>query len=445
MSTSDFGSLTVFLFLLLAAARILGYAFTRLRQPKVIGEILAGVLLGPSLLGRLAPTMSAAILPLHGLSLSQGSATNAQYGAVLSFLYNFGLLLLMFASGAETKGLFNREDRRQVAWLGALGTGMPFVAALCAVWFIPLGLIAGPSRARVPLMLVVSIAVAVTSIPVISKILHDLQILHTRFARLVLGVAVIEDIVLWAVLAVATALAASGNVPNRMIATHIGLTLVYFGFGLFAAPKLLARLTRSRWNVLAATSPIAYVVVVLLAYSALASLLDISLVFAAFLAGYGIAAERELLEQAVNTVSEFSFAVFIPIYFAVVGYKLDLSRTFSLSMLAFFLLLSSMVKLASAGLGARMAGFGIGDSVNLASALNARGGPGIVLASVAFDAGIINATFYTTLVLVAILTSQAAGAWLAYILRTGRPLLSGEAAESVSRCYGETPAVSAPM
>jgi Kef-type K+ transport system membrane component KefB len=445
MSTGDFGSLTVFLFLLLAAARVLGYAFTRMRQPKVIGEILAGVLLGPSLLGRLGPTVSAAILPLHGSSLGQGPAVSAQYGAVLSFLYNFGLLLLMFASGAETKGLFNREDRRQVAWLGALGTGMPFVAALCAVWFIPLGLIAGPSRARVPLMLVVSIAVAVTSIPVISKILHDLQILHTRFARLVLGVAVIEDIVLWAVLAVATALAASGNVPNRMIATHIGLTLVYFGFGLFAAPKLLARLTRSRWNVLAVTSPIGYVVVVLLAYSALASLLDISLVFAAFLAGYGIAAERELLEQAVNTVSEFSFAVFIPIYFAVVGYKLDLSRTFSLSMLAFFLLLSSMVKLASAGLGARMAGFGIGDSVNLASALNARGGPGIVLASVAFDAGIINATFYTTLVLVAILTSQAAGAWLAYVLRTGRPLLSGEAAESGSRDYGETPAVSLPM
>jgi Kef-type K+ transport system membrane component KefB len=143
MSTSDFGSLTVFLFLLLAAARILGYEFTRLRQPKVIGEILAGVLLGPSLLGRLAPTISAAILPLHGFSLGQGSAVSAQYGAVLSFLYNFGLLLLMFASGAETKGLFNREDRRQVAWLGALGTGMPFVAALCAVWFIPLGLIAG--------------------------------------------------------------------------------------------------------------------------------------------------------------------------------------------------------------------------------------------------------------------------------------------------------------
>ena len=436
MSTSDFGSFTIFLFLLLAAARVLAYAFARMRQPKVIGEILAGVLLGPSLLGRFAPSLSAAILPLH-LAQNQGSAVSAQYGAVLAFLYNFGLLLLMFASGAETKGLFNREDRRQVAWLGALGTGIPFVAALCAVWFIPLGLLAGTSHARAPLMLVVSIAVAVTSIPVISKILYDLKILHTRFARLVLGVAAIEDIVLWAVLAVATALAASGNVPNGMIARHIGLTVAYFGFGLFVAPKLLARLTRSRWNVLAATSPIAYVVVVLLAYSAVASLLDISLVFAAFLAGYAIVAERELLAQAVSAVSEFSFAVFIPIYFAVVGYKLNLSGTFSLSMLVVFLVISSAVKFASAGLGARMAGFGVRDSVNLASALNARGGPGIVLASVAFDAGIINATFYTTLVLVAVLTSQAAGAWLAYVLHNGQPLLSGEMPAAGSRDYGE--------
>jgi Kef-type K+ transport system membrane component KefB len=424
MSSADFGSFTIFLFLLLAAARLFGYLFTLMRQPKVVGEIFAGVLLGPSLVGRFAPAISAAILPLHS-----GSQTGASYAAVLSFLYNFGLLLLMFASGAETKGLFNREDRRQVAWLGALGTGIPFVAALCVVSFIPLGLLAGRSHAKAPLMLVVSIGVAVTSIPVISKILHDLKILHTRFARLVLGVAVIEDIVLWAVLAVATALAESGNIPNRKIAMHVGFTVIYLAAGLFAAPKLLARLTRSRWNVLAATSPIAYVVVVLLAYAAVASLFDISLVFAAFLAGYAIVADQDLLSQAIATVSDFSFAVFIPIYFAVVGYKLDLGKTFSFSMLAVFLVLSSAVKLASAGLGARLAGFGVRDSVNLATALNARGGPGIVLASVAFDAGIINAVFYTTLVLVAILTSQAAGAWLAYILRTGRPLLSGETIE----------------
>jgi Kef-type K+ transport system membrane component KefB len=421
MSNSEFGSLTIFLFVLLVAARLFGYLFTRLRQPKVVGEIFAGVLLGPSLLGRLAPSISQRFLTPHGTS-----GTETSSAAVLFFLYNFGLLLLMFASGAETKGLFNREDRRQISWLGALGTGIPFIATLCVLPLLPLGLFAGRTHARIPLMLVIGIAVAVTSIPVISKIFHDLEILHTRFARLVLGVAVIEDIALWAVLAVATALAESGSVPDHKIAVHVGLTLVYFGFGLFLGPRLLIRLNRSRWNILLSTSPVAYAVVILLAYAALAAVFDISLVFAAFLAGYAVISDSESMGRAVSAISEVSFAVFVPIYFAVVGYKIDLGRSFSLSMLLVFLLVSSGVKLLSAGVGARAAGFNFKDSINLANALNARGGPGIVLASVAFDAGIINAVFYTTLVLVAILTSQAAGAWIGYVLRKGQPLLSGE-------------------
>jgi Kef-type K+ transport system membrane component KefB len=175
------------------------------------------------------------------------------------------------------------------------------------------------------------------------------------------------------------------------------------------------------------------VIVLLLAYAALAAAFDISLVFAAFLAGYAIVkTENSLITASIASISDFAFAAFIPIYFAVVGYRLDLSKSFSLTMLVIFLAGSSLVKLFSAGLGARLAGFRTGDAVNLAMTLNARGGPGIVLASVALDAGIINARFYTTMVLVAILTSQAAGAWLAHLLRKGRPLLEGQSAQDVA-------------
>jgi Kef-type K+ transport system membrane component KefB len=112
-------------------------------------------------------------------------------------------------------------------------------------------------------------------------------------------------------------------------------------------------------------------------------------------------------------------------YFAIVGYRLDLTRSFSFRNLVLFLSVACLLKLISVALGARAAGFRGLDIVNLAVATNARGGPGIVLASVAFDAGIINATFYTTLVLVAVLTSQVAGAWLDFVFRRGRRLLSG--------------------
>jgi Kef-type K+ transport system membrane component KefB len=278
---------------------------------------------------------------------------------------------------------------------------------------------------------VIGIAVAVTSIPVISKILHDLGILHTRFARLILGVAVFEDICLWVVLAIATALAEAGALPEKKIFTHIASTLMFFGLGLTLFPHLLRKLTTASWNVLSKQNPVAYLFAVLLTYTAAAALLDVSLVFAAFLAGLAAIGNSKILEDAIHSLSRISFAVFIPIYFAVVGYKLDFGRSFSFTMLVVFLALAALVKLVSAALGARLAGFNWLESTNLAVALNARGGPGIVLASVAFDAQIISASFYTTLVLVAVLTSQAAGAWLGLVMRKGWPLLVSKANDQI--------------
>ena len=346
MPATAIAPLILFLFLLLAAAHVLGYLFARLRQPRVIGEILGGIILGPFVLGKL-PGYT------HLLQLDVAMAPKK---AALDLLYWLGLLLLMFLSGAETKALFQRHERRQIAWLVTLGTGLPFFAMMLCASVLPLNRFRGAGGSQVPLVLVMSIAVAVTSIPVISRIFFDLNILHTRFARLVLGVAVLEDIVLWAVLAVATAL------------------------------------------------------------------------FAAFLAGFAVS--RKHLGQALETISRFSFALFIPAYFALVGYNLIFGKEFSVFMLVGFLSGACLIKLLSVALGARLGGFQGLDVVNLAVATNARGGPGIVLASVAYEVGIISPAFYTTLVLTAVLTSQAAGVWLEFVLRRGWTLLGESIQES---------------
>ena len=424
MSDSSFGTIALLLFFLLALAHVLGFLFTRLRQPRVVGEILAGLILGPVILGRLAPGWS-----------TEFARTEPK--TVLAFIYNLGLILLMFASGAETHGLFGKDDRRQVGILGLVGTGIPFVVALLLAPLVPVQHIAGPVGHGLPLTLVLAIAVAVTSIPVISKILHDLRILHTRFARLVLGVAVLEDIGLWALLALATALAKSQNVPQAKIVEHVMAAVVFFGVGLFVAPALLRQISHAPWNVLARTSPIGYTVAVLFGYVGIAAVFDVSLVFAAFLAGFAVASDTELLSSTIESISKFAFAVFVPVYFAVVGYKLDLGHGLPIALLLTFLFVSCALKLVSAGLGARLAGFDWSGSLNLATALNARGGPGIVLASVAFDAGIINVSFYTVLVIAAVVTSQAAGAWLDFVLTKGRPLLG--AAESKPAIVGVEP------
>jgi Kef-type K+ transport system membrane component KefB len=270
-----------------------------------------------------------------------------------------------------------------------------------------------------------AVGVAVTSVPVVSKIFADLKILHTRFARLVLGVAVLEDIVLWLALAVATAMAGTAALHPRAMAWHLAATVAFFVLGLTLIPRAVKRINKSRFNVLAQHSPTGYAIAVLLAYCAIAGALDVSLVFAAFLAGFAVVhKKRRLFADALDAIGKIAFAFFIPLYFAIVGLKLDLIRGFSLWMFLAFLLGSCAIKVVSVALAGRFAGFRGLDLINLAVTTNARGGPGIVLASVAFDAGIISAKFYTTLILAAVVTSQVAGAWLDFVLRKEWPLLT---------------------
>ena len=428
MSNSDLTSILCILLLLVGLAQLLGYLFVKLRQPKVVGEICAGVLLGPALLGR---------LPVTARLMEAGK----HQAGILTFVYWLGLLLLMFLSGAETRKLFTRDERREVGWLTIVGTGIPFVLALLFGSHLIRPSLAGPHGNRISLTIVLAVGVAVTSVPVVSKIFADLKILHTRFARLVLGVAVLEDIVLWLALAVATAFAANTALDPRTLSRHLLATVAFFVLGLTLLPRAIKRINKSRFNVVARQSPVAYALVVLLAYCVLAGALDVSLVFAAFLAGFAVVhKKRRLFADALDAIGTVSFAFFIPIYFAIVGLKLDLVRGLSLRMLVIFLIASCIVKILSVSLAGRLAGFRGLDLMNLAITTNARGGPGIVLASVAYDAGIISPQFYTTLVIAAVVTSQFAGAWLDYVLRKGWPLLSSASVPNPETASQETPA-----
>ncbi|WP_052280582.1 cation:proton antiporter [Nocardia vulneris] len=427
MTNPQLGQVLLAVLVLLLAANLLGQLFRKLRQPKVVGEILAGILLGPTVLGQLAPGFATELF---------GTDDAASRAVLLGFLYHLGLLLLMFVSGCAAKHLLGSQNRRATAWILGIGTPLPFFLALGAAPLLPLGAFTGTAGSTHAVVLVFAAATAVTSIPVITKIFYDLGILHTRFASLQLGSAVLEDIALWGVLSVATAIASASSLSaggdlTATIGEHMAVNACFVVLALTVMPAVLRKLSRAGWNVVARNSPIAWMLVVFLGYVSLAAALDVTLAFAALLAGFGVmggmkGTEQERFQAPMHALGEVAGHFFVPLYFAIVGYRLDLTKTFDPLMLAGFLLGTSLVVFLSVGLGAKLAGMNRLDIVNLAVTQNARGGPGIVMASVAFDAGIINATFYTTLVLTAVLTSQACGFWLDYVLRKGWPLLSGD-------------------
>lgn len=423
----ELARLLLALTLLLVAAHALGYLAHRFGQPRVIGEILGGLLLGPTLFGALAPGLHAQVFPLEG-----------PVPLVLDAMYQLGLLLLMFSAGAEIRSAFRPDERRTVAAVTVTGMVAPFVVGLGFVALLPEGAHIGPAGNRSAFILVFALAIAVTSIPVISRIMFDLGILETAFARIVLAVAVIEDVVIYVLLAIALGLVTGtsgdavglpgviGLAPGSAgsIAFHVIATVGFLGLALWLGPPVYRAVLRFRFNVVKRGSAIAFQIVFMLVITMLAVSLDVVPLFGAFVAGIvvGSAEGTDGAEQARETIRTFSFAFFIPVYFAIVGLRLDLLSGFEPLFFLLFLAVACAAKYASVWIGARWSGETPAGARNLSVALNARGGPGIVLASVAYDAGIVDQGFYAVLVMLAIVTSLLAGSWLGRVVRSGSPL-----------------------
>jgi Kef-type K+ transport system membrane component KefB len=412
---------------LMVAAHALGALFARCRQPRVIGEIAAGLVLGPTLLGHVAPGAESWLFATKGVTAT-----------VLGAFYQLGLLLLLFCSGTQIRAARQRGENKTVGWVFTTGMLLPFAAGLGLLHVLDLRSAWGPHANAASFLLIFAIAMAVTSIPVISKIMHDLGILDTPFARVVLGVAVAEDIVLYVILAVSLGLAQGGAGPlfglpallhvspgsAADMGYHVMATLAVLGAALAFGPRAYRAAARWRLNLLRQASPVAHELALMFAATLLCLFLGVEGFFGAFVAGLAVGRAGAVTPAAVRSIEGFSFAFFIPVYFAIVGLQLDLLRGFNAAFFLLFLLLACAIKAGSVYLGARIAGQGSVGSLNLAIALNARGGPGIVVASVAYGAGIIDRSFYAVLVMLAIVTSLFAGSWLAHIPR--ERLLAGQ-------------------
>ena len=407
---------------LLASAHLSGYLFVRMRQPRVVGEIVGGLLLGPTVLGWFLPTWS------H--QLVDGSRVTT---AVLGAVYQLGQLLLMFCAGSALQATRRRGERRTTSLIALAGNIVPFAAGLLFVAVHDPGSLLGPAGNRVAFLLVFACGVAVTSIPVISKIMADLGLLGTSFARIVLSVAVLEDFVLYVLLSIAVGLVTPSQTGGLSLpallsiradspaaeAYYVLASLAFFSLPLMLGRSSLSRLTSLRGNFLGRSNALAFQVMFMMMMTSLALFLGVSGIFGAFIAGILSGTLTGEDAQAREAIQRFSFGFFIPVYFAIVGLQLDLLHQLDLVFFTVFLVVAGSVKALSVYAGARLAGEPRREALNLAVALNARGGPAIVLASTALGAGIISRHFYVDLVLLAIVTSMAAGSWLERAIRRG--------------------------
>jgi len=423
-TSADVFHLLVALLLLLAATRVGGRLAKNVRMPPVIGEISAGILLGPSVLGALFPEASAALLPETGVVADS-----------LDAFYELGLILLMFAAGVELRALPRREEARAAGIITAASTVIPLAAGIAAGVLLDLDSLEGPAQDGTALVIVFAAALAITSIPVISRIMLDLGLMGTRFSRIVLGSAVAEDVILYGLLAVAVGLAQSGaqavGLPAEVgIDSASALGATYYAFAsafVLVGPVVAVRWAnnhhRFSWVLARLGNEAAHQLLFLFALTALAGALGVIPIFGALTAGLIVGQQHDVRING-SSVGRFSFAFFIPLYFGLVGLRIDLQEHADVALIVTFIAAACVIKGSAAYLGARLAGEERGSASALAIALNARGGPGIVLASVSFAAGIVSDEFFVTLILLSLITSAVAGWWLQRLLATQSESLS---------------------
>ncbi len=410
IETAALSNFFIAILALLASAHLLGYLFSRLTLPRVVGEIVGGLLLGPTFLGHFFPDAFKTIF--------------VEQGILLATLYWLGLILLMFSSGFELERKFEKGDKKTILALVLGTTLIPLIFGWIATSFFDLTKLIGTANNILSLKLVITVGLAITSIPVLSKIFLDLGIIKTGFAKLVLATATIHDVVLWVFISIATGLVSAAAISANTIFWHVFISLLFFFVALMIVPKIIDFIAKLQLRLIPLNYELPVIVLILLAFTVVASLLDINLVFGAFLAGIVINFIRNpRFQEAKQHIKDFSMAFLIPLYFAVVGIKLDLLHHLDIRFLLIFILFAIVVQTIAVLITTRFLKYNWLTCFNFAVALNDRGGPCIVLATVAFDLGIISETFFVTLILLAIITSLIAGAWFRYVVKKGWPLL----------------------
>lgn len=415
---------------LLLAANVLGYLAERLTIPRIIGEVAGGLLLGPTTLGFFFPNA------FHWMFLGFSSESS-----LFGFLSQFGLIMLMFTSGLKFQHRFAKADVKIGVAIIVGSTVIPFIVGWLSTYLFNPAQFLGTDKNVLALKIVVAISIAVTSIPVISKIFSDLGIMHTRFAKIIVGIAGIHDVILWVALAVASGVisANGGGINVWVVSKSLGVTLGFLVVCIFIVPWVLKRVTSKRANILFRASFLGYFLFILIVLSDIAGYLKVDVMYGALLAGIAtkLTLPEHLWKRIQNSVQEISFSFFIPLYVGIVGLQLDLARHFNALFFLLYLLFATVVQAVVVYFTCRAIKTDKLTSFNLAAAMNARGGPGIVLSQVAFSLGIINQSFFGILVMLALVTSWMAGSWLRYVIVSGKRLMPGDEHLVIQRAQEE--------
>ncbi|MES2626120.1 MAG: cation:proton antiporter [Pseudomonadota bacterium] len=394
--------------LLLLAAIAAGYLARRFRMPTVIGELAAGILLGPTVLGIYWPELN------QLLFASSGEVAQAR-GALL----NISSILLLFVIGLEIDLHKIRELRNTIVWTSLSGFAFPFVLGVASIFLFPGIWNYSSDTNKWLLPLFIGTALSISALPVIARVLLDLGLLKSKIGSIILASATIDDLLGWILFAILVANFSTGEQGINPALSVLGI-FVMFGLALTVGRTQANKLTTwseahpSRDNTF-----LSITLVLILITAAIAEKIGIHAILGAFVVG--IAFSNPETNRMHEVIKQIVIAFFAPLYFVAVGLQVNFLEQFDIVLVLFVVGIATVGKVLGVFAGAKIAKVDTREALAIGFGMNARGAVGIILATSAYQARLIDERIFVALIVMAMVTTLISGPLMKLILHKTTP------------------------
>lgn len=409
----DHGDMITFflsLAILIGSARILGELAEKFKQPAILGELMAGIILGPSVLGMIAPELKASLFPSEGPVFIG-----------LQFMSSLAIALFLLLAGMEIDLRSVWKQGKSALAVSFGGMIVPFGLGLAVAIAAPHLIGQTEFKDKTAFVLFFATALSISALPVIARILMDLKLIKSHLGVTVLTAAIVNDLLGWLIFAMVLGMIGASGASHG-IAFTLTATVLFAGFMFTIGTKIIEK--AYSWIQAHLSWPagtLNFIVVGGLLCAAFTEWVGIHAIFGTFIFGVAVGQCPHIREKTLHTLESFISFIITPIFFASIGLEVNFFESFELGVVLIVLAIGSIGKIGGSWLGGRIAGMTNKESLAIGSAMNARGVMEIILGLIAYQAELISENLFVALVVLALLTSMTSGALVQKILKRRTP------------------------
>ncbi len=385
--------------LLIISGRLLGEIMLRLGQPAVMGQLLAGILLGPSVLGALFPDAQLFLFP-----------KSPELKTMLDGIAQFGILLLLLLAGMETELSLVRDVRRAAITASVSGIALPFACGLFLGYLLPDSLLPDPQR-RLITALFLGTALSISSVKIVASVVRDMGFMRRNVGQIILASAIVDDTIGWIVIAITFGLAGQETFSWLGVAKNVFGTLLFLGLCFTLGRHLVFKVIQFTNDHFRGEAPVIAVILVIMGtFALITQLIGVHTVLGAFVAGILVGESPILTEEIDRQFRGLVAGLFMPVFFGLAGLSSDLTvlKDKELALLTIALVaIASLGKGVGAFTGGWFGGLTTRESTALAMGMNARGSTEVIVATIGLSMGILSQNLFTMIVAMALITTIA--------------------------------------